>query len=107
MRLRKAFLWSMIVSLSLAAALGVIAILFEDFWRRDEEALVTSLLVGAFSMICLACAFVLEKQRVRGMMWTGIGCSLAALAAWLVLIWANPGRWGGPVYWDDLLINAG
>ncbi|MCZ6851704.1 MAG: hypothetical protein O7F17_08690 [Planctomycetota bacterium] len=107
MRLRKAFLWSMIVSLSLAAALGVIAILFEDFWRRDEEALVTSLLVGAFSMICLACAFVLEKQRVRGLMWTGIACSLAALAVWLVLVWADPWRWGGAVEWDELLIKSG
>ncbi len=106
MRLRKAFLWSMIVSLSLSAAMGVIAIVFDNFWRADEEALMTSLLVGAFSMICLVCAFVLEKRRARWLMWTGIGCSLGALSVWLLVIWTDPWRWGGGD-WVELLFKVG
>ncbi len=106
MRLRKAFLWSMIVSLSLSAALGVIAIVFENFWRADEEALGTALLVGAFSMICLVCAFVLEKRRARWIMWTGVGCSLGALSIWLLIIWTNPWQWGGGD-WEELLVKVG
>lgn len=106
MRLRKTFLWSMIVSLTLSAALGVIAIVFDSFWRADEEALATSLLVGAFSMICLVCAFVLEKRRARWIMWTGIACSLGTLAVWLVLVWTNPWRWSGGD-WQEVLIKVG
>ncbi len=107
MRLRKTFLWSMIVSLTLSAALGVTAILFERLWRVNVfEMLVTSLLVGAFSMTCLVCAFVLEKRRARWLMWIGIGCSLAALSDWLVIVWTNPWRWGNG-NWDELLIKAG
>ncbi len=88
MRLRTAFLWSMIISLTLSAVLGIIAILAEEaLGRTGEQILFTALLVGAYSLICLACAFVLDRRRAIGVMWMGIGASFIALAVWLFLIW--------------------
>ena len=97
MRLRKAFLWSMIVSLSLTAVLGIAALLLPGFRRWSEEILVSSLLVGGFSLACLICAIVLSKRRLVPAMWVGIVAALCALAVWLVLTWwsaiIGPGQW--------------
>ncbi len=88
MRLRTTFLWSMIISLTLSAILGIIAILAEKaLGETGEHILFTALLVGAYSLVCLACAFVLDRRRAIGVMWTGIGASFIALAVWLFLIW--------------------
>jgi len=97
MRLRKAFLWSMIVSLSLAAVLGIAALLLPGFRRWSEEILVSSLLVGGFSLGCLICAIVLGKRRLVPAMWVGIVAALCALTVWLILTWwprsIVPGQW--------------
>ncbi len=97
MRLRKAFLWSMVVSLSLAAVLGIAALLLPGFRRWSEEILVSSLLVGGFSLGCLICAIVLGKRRLVPAMWVGIVSALCALAVWLILTWwpwsIGPGQW--------------
>ncbi|MCH8913016.1 MAG: hypothetical protein IIA33_05540, partial [Planctomycetes bacterium] len=97
MRLRKAFLWTMVVSLSLAAVLGIAALLLPGFRRWSEEILVSSLLVGGFSLGCLICAIVLGKRRLVPAMWVGIVAALCALAVWLVLTWwprsIVPGQW--------------
>ncbi|MCH8165820.1 MAG: hypothetical protein IH889_09445 [Planctomycetes bacterium] len=87
MRLRKTFLWSMIVSLSLTAVLGIAALLLPGFRRWSEEILVSSLLVGGFSLGCLICAIVLGKRRLVPAMWVGIVAALCALAVWLILTW--------------------
>lgn len=97
MRLRKTFLWSMIVSLSLTAVLGIAALLLPGFRRWSEEILVSSLLVGGFSLGCLICAIVLNRRRLVPAMWVGIVAALCALAVWLVLTWwfaiIGPGQW--------------
>ncbi len=87
MRLRKAFLWSMIVSLSLAALLGISAIILPRWFRYDEEILLSTVLFGAYSLVALICASVLEKRRFVALMWTGLAAAGAALAGWLLLIW--------------------
>jgi len=86
MKLRRAFLWSMIVSLSLAAFLGVAALLFPDL-GPTEEILVSTLLFAVFSLTALCCALVLEKHRLPILMWIGIAASAAALLTWLTFIW--------------------
>jgi hypothetical protein len=104
MRLHTAFLWTMIVSLSLAAAMGIVTILADGLGDLGERALATSLLVGAFSLTSLACAFVLGRRRARPTMWTGIGASFLALVGWLVFIWFDAWRWSGD--WDERLIKS-
>lgn len=90
MPLRTAFLWLMIGSLSLAAATGVVAVIWPDFGSTHENILITSLLVGAFSIPALACATVLGKHRLVPVMWGGIAASGLALSTWLLLLWLDP-----------------
>ena len=86
MRMRTPFLWSMTISLSLAALLGILALLLPSY-GPEEEILGSTALFGVFSLVALMCATVLEKRRLVHLMWTGIGASGAALLGWLVLIW--------------------
>ncbi len=103
MHLRTTFLWIMVGSLSLAAALGVVVIIFEqNFGRFGERALATSLLVGGFSLVCLACAIVLDRKVLRGLMWAGVATSLAALAMWLGMVWVEP-----YIYAEEVAKSAG
>ena len=81
----------MIVSLAIAAALGIVTILLDDLGWFGERALLTSLLVGAFSLTALVCAYVLSRRRVVAAMWTGIAASFAALVLWELLLWDNFG----------------
>ena len=87
MRLRKAFLWSMIVSLSLAALLGIVALMLPDWVRKDEEILFSTLLFGLYSLLALCCAIVQETRRLVGWMWIGIGAAAVALPIWIFIVW--------------------
>ncbi len=87
MTLKTAFLWGMVISLALAALLGVAAVIFGGLGSQTERLILTSLNVGLFSLPCLACAIVLERRRAVPLMWLGIVMSLASLAVWLLAIW--------------------
>ncbi len=94
MRLRKAFLWSMIVSLCLAALLGIAALLLPSWARYDDEILISTLLFGLYSLLALCCAIVTEKRRLVGWMWIGIAGAAVALSIWLVMVWFDSSlRW--------------
>ncbi|MFK7962214.1 MAG: hypothetical protein AB8G96_17010 [Phycisphaerales bacterium] len=107
MRLRTAFLWTLIVSLAQAALLGIVVVILPDFIRSDDEILVTALLLGLHSLPSLACSIVVSRHRIRWAMWIGIVCSPVAWALWLPLIWGNPGRWRGGFDWDEILLKTG
>ena len=107
MRMRKTFLWSMIASLAIAAALGVIAIIFDSYRSTSEKILVTSLLVSAFSLTALAAAIVLDRHRHRAISWFGISASLLALFVWNFMIWLEPWRWTDKYDIDELLAKIG
>ena len=96
----------MIISLSLAAALGIWALLLPGFGRSQERILITSLVFGAYSVLALACASAMEKRlRLKGRtvaMWIGIAASAFALLLWLSVVWEVAqwfgSRWGGQMY---------
>lgn len=90
MRLRKTFLWSMIVSLCLAALLGIVALLLPDFVRKDEQILVSTVLFALYSLLALCCSIVMEKRRLVTLMWLGIAGAAAGLGLWLATIWLEP-----------------
>ncbi len=94
MRLRKTFLWSMIVSLCLAALLGIAALLLPSWARWDDEILISTLLFGLYSLLALCCAIVQEKRRLVVWMWIGIAAAAVALPIWLVMLWFDSSlRW--------------
>jgi hypothetical protein len=99
MGLRRAFLWSMIISLSLAAALGIWALLLPGFGRTQQRVLITAVIFGGYSILALACASALEKRPRSAMltiaMWVGIVASAFALALWLGLVWEVIQDWVG------------
>ncbi len=89
MHIRIVFLWSMIISLSLAALMGIFALVFGgDSWFA-QRILITALLVGGFSIVALMAAVVIERKRLVPLMWCGIGCAGAALLGWLILLWGD------------------
>lgn len=107
MKMRSAFLWTMIGSLTLAAALGVLAILFDTFGSTSEKILVTSLLMGAYSMTALGSAIVLDRHRRKIISWLGISMSIAALLHWSFMIWFEPWTWNGGYRLQELLMKIG
>jgi hypothetical protein len=84
--MRAAFLWSMIVSLSLAALLGIAALLLPRY-GPEEEILFSTGVFASFSLVALLCAVVLERRRLAKLMWVGVASSWSATIAWLVLTW--------------------
>jgi len=96
MRMRAAFLWSMIVSLSLAALLGIAALLLPRY-GPEEEILGSTGVFASFSLVALMCAVVLERRRLAKLMWAGVASSWSATIAWFVLIWFE-----GPLSWSGV-----
>lgn len=90
MRLRKTFLWSMIVSLCLAALLGIVALLLPDFVGKEEQILFSTVLFALYSLLALCCSIVMEKRRLVTLMWLGIAGAAAGLGLWLAAIWLDP-----------------
>jgi hypothetical protein len=86
--MRAAFLWSMIVSLSLAALLGIAALLLPRY-GPEEEILLSTGVFASFSLVALMCAVVLERRRLTSLMWAGVASSWSAVVAWLILIWVD------------------
>ena len=89
MNLRKIFLWSMIVSLVIAALLGIAALLLPRY-GPNLEILASVALFASFSLIALISASVMERVQLVWLMRTGIAAAVAALIVWLALVWFDP-----------------
>ncbi len=105
MRLRTTFLWSMIGSLSLAALLGIIALLLPDLIGNEEKILLSTLLFSVYSLLALLCAIVAEKSRLVTLMWIGIGSSVVGFLLWLILLWFDS-SWGS-IAQENVIKTAG
>lgn len=100
MKLHKTLLWMMIGSLTLAAALGIWAMIVPQTGWVQEQVLFSSLFTGLFSLPAFGCAFVLHRQRDRPIMWAGILASAVTLVLTLSMVWTNRSAWNFP---DQLL----
>ena len=77
-----------IVSLAIAAALGIMALLAAEFGETQSKVLLTTLVVAAFSITAL-CHLAIAGRTVRWVGYVGILASTAALVPAIVLIWAD------------------
>ncbi len=101
MAMKRAFLWSMVVSLSLAALVGVAAILFEDFFNLAEGKIFGTLMtVSFFSLTALGASIVLERNRWRLGMIAGLTISGTGLVFYLAVIWGEDFWYSYSVYND-------
>ncbi len=89
MPIRRAFLWSMIVSLSLAAFIGVAALTFGSGSMLMGRIFGTTSAWACLSVVCLMQAIAVERRRLVPLMWVGMASAALAFLVWVFLIWAE------------------
>ncbi|MDO8338686.1 MAG: hypothetical protein Q7T15_10600 [Microcella sp.] len=95
---RRAAVYAIIVSFSLAAVVGIIALLSGEFGETQGRILLTTVLLGATSITAL-CHLAIADRAMRVVGVVGLAASSVALVTGLVLIWRE---WDSPGF-DDLL----
>ena len=85
---KKVALWFLIVSVSLSALLGIVAIVKGDFGDFEARVILTTVTISAASICALAAGAFWESHTARIL--PGIAVALAILAAALIII----GIWG-------------
>ena len=91
--IRRAAIWTIIVSLVAAAGIGIATIVSGDFGELQSKVLLTTLAVAAFAILAL-CHLAIINRDVRILGWIGIATSGIALIAAVVLIWWNWNTFG-------------
>ena len=94
---RRAAIWTIIVSLVIAAGIGIATIVSGEFGEIQSKVLLTTLAVAAFAILAL-CHLAIITRDVRIVGWIGIGTSVLAFASAATLIWWkwNDTSYGGP-----------
>ena len=87
MKLRRLFLFILIASVALSAAIGIAVLLFGDFGHIEVRVLFTTLTVTVTSVFGLACGAYLETGRGRYLPMAGIFFSIAAALMCFLVIW--------------------
>lgn len=85
---RKGAIYGIIVSFSLAALVGIIALLSGEFGETQGKIILTTLLLGATSITAL-CHLAIADRAMRVVGFVGLGASTVALGTGLVLIWRD------------------
>lgn len=85
---RKGAIYGIIVSFSLAAIVGIIALLSGDFGETQGKIILTTLLMGATSITAL-CHLAIADRAMRVVGFVGLAASGVALVTGLVLIWRD------------------
>ncbi len=102
---RKGAIYGIIVSFSLAAIVGIIALLSGDFGETQGRIILTTLLMGATSITAL-CHLAIADRAMRIVGFVGLAASSATLITGLVLIWRD---WNAPGFddWFKVFATAG
>lgn len=91
--LRRGFLWTIIVSFSLAALAGIAVLLGAELGDTGARVIGSTVLVGAYGLAMLCCGAVFERpERLIGV--AGVVVSALSLGFSLVLVWSDAeGDW--------------
>ncbi|MBX3296091.1 MAG: hypothetical protein KF762_10310 [Acidobacteria bacterium] len=87
MNTRKIFLNTLIASVALSAAIGIVVILAGSFGEFEVRVLMTTLTVTATSILGLACGAYYESGRGRRLPLAGIALSVISALALFLIIW--------------------
>lgn len=107
MNLRTAFLWLLIGSLTVAAAMGIAVLLLPQFFGMQDEVLGSAALISGFSLIGFICAIGLDRKRLVPIMWAGVIASIIAASVWLIVIWTGWTIWGPRGFTYELAARIG
>ena len=102
---RKGAIYGIIVSFSLAAVVGIIALLSGDFGETQGRIILMTLLLGATSITAL-CHLAIADRAMRIVGFVGLAASSVTLITGLVLIWRD---WDAPGFdqWFKAFATAG
>jgi hypothetical protein len=90
---RRIAIIAIIVSLSLTALIGIFTLLSGDFGETQGKVLLSTLLLGGFSITVL-CHLAVVGRALQLVGFAGVAVSAVALIAGLFLIWNNWGIYG-------------
>lgn len=85
---RRGAIYGIIISFSVAALVGIIALLGGDFGETQGRVVLTTVLVGAFSITAL-CHLAVADRAMRLVASVGLLASGAGLVLGLVVIWRD------------------
>ena len=84
---RRIFLWTLIVSLCLTAALAIGTLLLAEFDDRAGRILLTTTFLSVASLLSLPAGVLLDQGRARPLAWATIVLSAAGFVAAMVAVW--------------------
>lgn len=87
MKLRKAFLYTLIGSVAISALIGIGVILLGNWGSIEVRILMTTLTITATSILGLACGAYYETGRAKVLPLVGIGLALVGAIMTFLIIW--------------------
>ncbi|MBU4502756.1 MAG: hypothetical protein KKA79_09245 [Nanoarchaeota archaeon] len=87
MGIKKTFLIIMLVAIGIGAVIGGYELLFGEFNDTTIKVMLTTLIIGGYSLTCLSCAALHEKGEYPGVTITGMVASGLAFLTAFMLIW--------------------
>ncbi|MFZ2537634.1 MAG: hypothetical protein WAX04_01880 [Oscillospiraceae bacterium] len=98
-KLKKIFLITMIVSLSISALIGILVILVGNLGEMEARILGTTLALGGFSLVGLCCSTIYDKPKYKIFSAAGMVVCILAFVHSTLLIWQAYGidNWEWPL----------
>lgn len=87
MDLKRLFLVTLVLSVVVSAAIGIVVILIGNFGEFETKVLLTTLTITVTSILGLACGAYLETGRGRTLPSAGIVLAIVSAVMWIILIW--------------------
>jgi MFS family permease len=89
---RLVFLWALVVSLCVTAAVAIGTLLFAEFDDTAGRILATTALLSLASLLSLPAGVLLDQRRVVPLAWLTIAAAGAGFVLAMIVIWAEPGE---------------
>lgn len=86
-KLKRIFLLTMIISLSVSALLGIGAIVFGDFGEITLKIICSTISIGAYSLLALCCSTIFSKPKLKYFSFFGMSFCILSLFYALFMIW--------------------
>lgn len=104
---RRLFLWALVASLCVTAAIAIGTLLFAEFDDTAGRILATTALLSFACLLSLPAGVLLDRRRAVPLAWATIAASALGLALALVVIWGAPDAdWLSRITWT-LWLGAG
>ena len=104
---RRLFLWALVASLCITAAVAIGTLLFAEFDDTAGRILATTALLSLACLLALPAGVLLDQRRAVWLAWGTIAASGGAFLLAMIVIWGNPeAEWLSRVTWT-IWLGAG